>query len=278
MIFYPAGEILMPSLSLPDIEIFYEISGNGPPILLLSGMLSDSASWAPLLPLLEPHFTVIRPDNRTTGRTIPWDAPANVEIFAGDAIAILDHLNISHCHLLGHSMGGLIAMYIAQSIPDRIASLTTAGTAPIRLNRNIELFKTILAIRRSNSPPDTWLRALFPWLFAPSIYDNPDVVTATAKASLEYPFAQSADAMELQIDALATFDTDRLHVPCPIPFQAILAEDDLLIPIDIARKAWGTTTMHVIPNAGHSIHWDAPLSVANLVLSFATSHPLKDKT
>ena len=60
----------MPVLERDDLELHYEIEGDGPPLLMIAGMASDSASWAPLVPLLTPHFTLIRPDNRTTGRGI----------------------------------------------------------------------------------------------------------------------------------------------------------------------------------------------------------------
>ncbi|MEM9639120.1 MAG: lipolytic enzyme, partial [Pseudomonadota bacterium] len=66
----------MPDLGLPEVTLHYEVTGSGPPMILIAGMMSDSASWGPLIPHLEAHFTLICPDNRTTGRTRPMDAPA----------------------------------------------------------------------------------------------------------------------------------------------------------------------------------------------------------
>ena len=82
----------MPELALPDITLHYEIDGSGPPLLMLAGMLSDSASWGALAPLLTAHFTLIRPDNRSTGRTTPWRAETSVGQMARDALALMDHL------------------------------------------------------------------------------------------------------------------------------------------------------------------------------------------
>lgn len=258
----------MPELVRDDVSLHYEITGDGPPLLMLAGMLSDSASWAPLLPLLEPHFTLIRPDNRTTGRTTPAFAPASIDIFAGDALALLDHLNITGAHVLGHSMGGLIGMTLAQQAPSKISTLTLAASAPVRLTRNVALFRSLVAIRQSSAPEDTWLHALFPWLFAPAVYDVPGAVTGAAAAALAYPHAQSSDAMAHQIDALAGFDPTGLKSPDTVPTQALLAEDDLLIPLPIARPALGGIPQHIIANAGHSIHWDAPDAVAQHIFSF----------
>ena len=100
----------MPDISLNDISYHYEIEGSGPPLLLLAGMLSDSATFAGFAPMLTDHFTVIRPDNRTTGRTTPLDAPVSVDQMAQDAVALMDHLGIDRFHVAGHSMGGLMAL------------------------------------------------------------------------------------------------------------------------------------------------------------------------
>ncbi|SPH27343.1 Haloacetate dehalogenase H-1 [Ascidiaceihabitans donghaensis] len=258
----------MPEFAHDGVTIHYEISGHGPPLLMIAGMLSDSASWAPLVPLLEPHFTLIRPDNRTTGRTRPMGAPASVAHFASDALALLDHLDLQQAHVLGHSMGGAVAMTLARSAPKRVRSLALAAAAPLQLNRNLALFQTLLAIRKSDASPDTWLRALFPWLFDPAVYELENAVQEAVDASLAYPFAQSADAMSHQIAALADFDPTPLLGPYPMPARAFLGENDLLLPVAVAQKALGDIDTVILPGAGHSIHWDVPDVVAHHLTTF----------
>ena len=260
----------MPVFEHSGIGQQYEYSGTGPPLLMIAGMMSDSASWAPLVPLLEPHFTLIRPDNRTTGRTVPWDAPASVDLFAADCAALLGHLGTGPAHVIGHSLGGMIGMRLARAHPDSVRSLTLAAAAPVRLERNVALFKTLLDIRRSNAAPDVWLHALFPWLFAPALYEITGAVAQAAVAARAYPFAQSAQAMAHQITALEGYIpesiTDIVH-----PVQALLAQGDLLLPSALAQPALGHTPTHLIPNAGHSIHWDAPDGVAEHLRRFITT-------
>ena len=262
----------MPDLTLPEIRLHYEIEGAGPPLLLIAGMASDGASWAPLMPLLSEHFTLIRPDNRTTGRTTPWNAPASVPQMAMDCAALLDHLNLARVHVMGHSLGGMIALHLAQSGPQRIASLTLAASAPIRLARNIALFETLVRIRQSDAEPDTWLRALFPWLFAPTLYDTPEAIDAAAAASLAYPHAQSTDAMAHQLEAL------RNYIPnCSVPevaAQALLGETDLMLPTALAQTALDGTPTHIVQAAGHSIHWDAPQAVADHLRRFTSANAI----
>ena len=111
----------MPELARPDVTLHYEVEGEGPPLLLLAGMLSDSASWAALAPLLTPHFTVVRPDNRSTGRTRPWDASAEMTLVAKDALALMDHLGFERFFCAGHSMGGIVTLELAHSAPERVS-------------------------------------------------------------------------------------------------------------------------------------------------------------
>lgn len=251
----------MPLFEHDGITLHYERSGTGSPLLLIAGMMSDSASWAPLIPLLEPYFDIIRPDNRTTGRTVPWDAPVSVDFYAADCAALLDHLAVGPAHVMGHSLGGMIGMRLACASAHTVKSLTLAASAPLRLERNVALFKTLLAIRQSDAAPELWLHTLFPWLFAPALYEVKGAVEQAALAARAYPFAQTADAMARQIDSLDDYVPDRItDLPCPA--QALLAQDDLLLPTTLARPTLGALPMHVIAGAGHSIHWDAPDAVA----------------
>ncbi|MEQ6249305.1 alpha/beta hydrolase [Sulfitobacter sp. HNIBRBA3233] len=257
----------MPTLEHDHIALHYEVSGDGPPLMLIAGMMSDSVSWAPLLPLLEPHFRVIRPDNRTTGRTTPWNAEASIDKFALDCAALVDRLSLGRAHVLGHSMGGMIGMRMAKSFPETVQSLTLAAAAPLRLERNVQLFKTLLAIRQSNAAPATWLHALYPWLFAPAIYETKGAIAQATAAALAYPYAQSAAAMAHQLAALDGYRPDALSdIACPM--QALLGADDLLVPAELAQGTLGDVTTHVIEGAGHSVHWDQPEAVAAHLKTF----------
>ncbi|MEP2891695.1 alpha/beta fold hydrolase [Tateyamaria sp.] len=263
----------MATLECNDITLHYEVTGNGPPLLMLAGFMSDHASWTPLIPLLRDHFTCVTPDNRTTGRTTPWDAPVSIETMALDAIALTDHLGHERFHLLGHSMGGIITLQMADTVGDRIASAHLAASAPVRLTRNTALFAALIAIRRSDAPPDTWLRALFPWLFNPRVFDDPQQIEQAIADSLSYPHGQSVDAMAHQLAALRDFDGSALaHPNCPT--QALAGGLDLIIPPDHLLNVLGHLPHHLIDGAGHSIHWDAPETVATCVREFTAIHPI----
>lgn len=264
----------MPELTLPDATLHYEVSGSGPPLLLIAGFMSDGASWAPLLGLLEPHFTVIRPDNRSCGRTVPWNAPAGMEIWTDDLIALIDHLGHNRVHVAGHSLGGIIGWVLAAKAPQRVATLLMMGSAPILTPRNDVLFRALIAIRRSDAPPETWLHMLFPWLFRPEVFSAPDIVAQAVADSLAYPYAQSADAMEWQLDALQGTDPSWFAAPPPVPCKALLSPDDMLVPHADARASLGGIPTEDLPGLGHSLHWDDPQRIAQEVLSLTSQNSL----
>ena len=100
----------MPMAKVNDLEIYYEIHGEGPPLLLVAGLASDSQSWQPVLDSLAADYQVIVFDNRGVGRTTPQEAGNSISRMADDCVGFARQLGIGKFHLLGHSMGGFIAL------------------------------------------------------------------------------------------------------------------------------------------------------------------------
>lgn len=226
----------MPDLNLDDITLHYEDEGtaiNTPPLVLISGMLSDSASWGPFGQSLTKSHRVIRPDNRTTGRTTPALAATSPEQNAADLLALLDHLQIAQAHLIGHSMGGYIAAELSALAPDRTASLTLLSSAPLNLARSWHLFQTLTDIRRT-APEGLWLRALFPWLFHHDFFEDPAKIEGAVAASLAYPFAQS---LLVKIPVIAKQNAASAAVSTPILIGAAPGRVTSNIPIKPSTAA-----------------------------------------
>ena len=266
----------MPELARDGITLHYEVDGTGPPLLLHAGMLSDSASWTPLVPRLADRFTVIRPDNRTTGRTRPADVPNGAAEMAGDALALMDHLGHDRFHVAGHSMGGLMAMELAHLAPGRVATVGVLASGRVRSPRTTAVFDALLAVRRGPRGEELWLRALFPWLFGPAFFEAARNLEDALAASLAYPHAQTADAMARQIEMFRNFRpvADPATLACPT--LVIYAGQDLLIPPALARPGFRRVpdlTEVTVEAAGHSVVWDAPDAVADAMRAFLSRHP-----
>ncbi|MBD3665131.1 alpha/beta fold hydrolase [Sulfitobacter sp. TSTF-M16] len=265
----------MPELKRDDITLHFEVDGSGPPLVLNAGMLSDSATWAPLVPLLSDHFTLIRPDNRSTGRTVPHDAPNSAAHMAADVLALMDHLGHDAFHIAGHSMGGLMAMEIAGLAPDRVTTATVMASGRVRMPRTAAVFDGLLAIRQAPQGEELWLRALYPWIFGQAFFADPANVNTALEAALAYPHAQTAEGMAHQIEMFRAFrpKTDVSQLGCPI--LVLYAGQDVLVPPEVARPTFHPIpdlTEVTVPDAGHSIVWDAPQTVAEHLLAFLAQH------
>jgi pimeloyl-ACP methyl ester carboxylesterase len=255
---------------MPTIgPLHVEVDGQGPPVMLIAGMASDSASWGPLVAQLADRFTVIRPDNRGTGRSAM--GRLSVAGWADDALNVAAHLGLGPVAVVGHSLGGIIALHMAATAPDAVSRIALLASAPVHLPRNTALFQTLLALRAPGQPPDLWLRAFLPWLFHPRFFAIPGQFDAAVAQSLAYPHAQTPAGMAAQLAALDGHDPAPLALTVAHPVIALLAEHDLLIPGDIARAALAplrNLDLRVIPDAGHSVHWDASAATLAALIPF----------
>lgn len=262
----------MPKLALPHLTLHYETAGSGPPMLLIPGMLSDNASWSVLVPLLSDRFTLILPDPPGAGQTQPWDAPITLAGFAQDLLALMQDLGHDQVHVVGHSMGGLVAMALAGLAPGRLASLTVLDVTPLPSARVPTVFQTLCQIRETG-PEGLWLRALFPWLFGDRFFWDRQAVEDAVAASLAYPHLQSLAAMKHQTRSLARLDIRSLPDQITVPGLALLAGDSALIPPGpntAALQKMGFV-VETLPDCGHSLHWDAPQLVARHLRRHATA-------
>lgn len=116
----------------PDgAEIAWYSEGSGEAVLLVMGLAYPAAAWFRQVPVLAERHRVITVDNRGTGGTgdVPG-APYTVELMAGDLLAVLDAAGVERAHVVGISMGGLLAQHLAQTTPDRVLSLSLLATHP----------------------------------------------------------------------------------------------------------------------------------------------------
>lgn len=113
------------------VPVAYELRGAGPPLVLVAGTGFPGATWDDdvVAPLADRH-TVLTFDHRGTGATPATGERLSTRLFARDALGLLDALGLPPAHVLGHSMGGRVAQWMALDRPDRVRSLLLAATGP----------------------------------------------------------------------------------------------------------------------------------------------------
>ncbi|MEM8770944.1 MAG: alpha/beta fold hydrolase [Pseudomonadota bacterium] len=264
----------MPFLSVNGIDYHYRTDGDGPPLLLIAGLASDSASWAPVSGALAKTARLIMPDNRACGQTQANRGEVSLTAFADDCIALLDHLGVKSANVLGHSMGGAIAMELAATRPDRVNRLILCASAPKISARARQAIKSLADLRASEKATADWYRTFFCWLFAPAFFEDARAVDAAVAMAMAYPHRQSAADMRRQIDAMIGVDlTQKLH-KIRANTLILAGQYDILFPACDIRNAYGAledVEISIFENAAHSLHWDQPQVFCERVERFLTS-------
>lgn len=259
----------MATLSRPGLELYYELDGAGPPLLLLPGLASDSQSWAPVRAALARHFRLILMDVRGAGRSVPHDAPLTVALLAEDAVALLDQLVIARAHVLGHSLGGLVAHRLAATQPARVDQLVLAASGAIDA-RGAGLFADLAEAREAGLPAELWFRLLFQWLFRPGFFGDPRRVAVAASLAAAYPYPQPTSAFRAQI-AAGVGGAPREGAAITAPTLVLCGAQDLLIAPAASRASFADVSgarWCELADAGHSLHWDQPAAFSAAVIEF----------
>ncbi len=118
----------MPKANIGDIQIYYEDYGQGPPLIMILGLGQDIATWNFQILELSKHLRLIVFDNRDSGKSSRSSQNYITQIMAQDILGLMDHLGIDRTHLLGTSLGGMIAQQVALMAPERVNSLILAST------------------------------------------------------------------------------------------------------------------------------------------------------
>jgi pimeloyl-ACP methyl ester carboxylesterase len=118
----------MPFVHLEDIRLYYEVLGQGPPLVMLMGLRGDHTWFYRQIPELARHFKLIMVDNRGVGKSGKSDKPFRIAGMAEDIVNLMDELRLTSAHFLGVSMGGCIAQEVAIRFSRRVCSLVLACT------------------------------------------------------------------------------------------------------------------------------------------------------
>lgn len=141
----------MPTIQVNDIELYYEIHGVGEPLLLIHGLGSSSRDWEMQTDFFTQNYQVITIDVRGHGKSGKPPGPYSVPLFAEDTAKLLQALGVSPAHILGISLGGMIALQLGISHPEVVKSLIIVNSTPELIARTLKewlvIWQRILIVR-----------------------------------------------------------------------------------------------------------------------------------
>lgn len=120
----------MPTTTVNDIQLHYELHGSGEPLVLIHGLGSSSRDWEYQIPDLARHYQVIAPSLRGFGKSDKPAGPYTVVQYARDVVGLLNHLGIDRAHVCGFSLGGAVAFQLAAEFKHRLSSVVVVNAQP----------------------------------------------------------------------------------------------------------------------------------------------------
>ncbi len=252
-----------------DATLYYEVHGEGTPVVLIHGLGSSALDWEYQLPALQ-RYKVIAIDLRGHGRSSRAPVPISMPLFAGDIAALLRHLDIAAAHIVGLSLGGGIAFQFALDHPQAVKSLVIVNSGPHAV---LETFAARFVIR---------LRFVIIRLFG-----LPKLAKVVAKKL--FPKPEHAQKMQVFVERFGGNDVDSYRASLRallgwtvqdrlgeiIAPTLVLAADQDYTPVSWKEEYVGRmprATLRVIADSRHALPIENPQPFNAALVEFLDAH------
>ncbi len=263
-------------------RIAYDDSGGrGLPLVLLHGFPFDSTVWDDVVPMLSARgIRVVRIDLRGSGRSEPSEGPALMEALAGDVAGVLEALGIERAALVGHSIGGYVALSFFRMYAERVAGLALVAShvsadapadSPDPVQRELAAGRPALADRAErDGSMDAVIASYLPRSFAPHVYQHDPALVERARAVMARQdpngAAQLIRGMRQRVDA------HDLLEDVAVPALILAGADDVYLTPESLRETAGAIVgaeFVVLDRVGHAPMLEAPEKTADALAAFA---------
>ncbi len=260
----------MPKISANGIQLYYEAQGQGQPVVLIHGLGSSTRDWEAQVPELAKSYQVITFDLRGHGQSDKPAGPYTIPLFAADAAALLQALNVEPAHIVGISLGGAVAFQLAIDYPALVKTLVIVNSAPIGVATSPEGRREIEA--RIETVRQYGMRAMGEVL-SPRLFPKPE------HAALRQTFVErwAENDPRAYIDALLALADwnvmDRLgSINCP---TLVVSADQDYSPVAVKEayvKLMPNAQLVVILDARHGTPMEQPSKFNAALMQFLAHH------
>ena len=250
--------------------MYYEVHGEGQPLLLISGLGNDLNGWDFQVPEFARRHRVITFDNRGSGRTDAPDRPYSIRMMAEDTVGLMDALSIEKAHVLGVSMGGYIAQEVAIRYPGRVESLilVTTSVGPYLLKISVLQAWAREALR--DMRPLTFFQIMLPFMFNDSSFESPGVLEM-AVGTIAGHSSTPPDVLARHMIACVEHDArDRIR-QITAPTLVIAGKEDVFVPFSLSEELAASipnAKLRVLDGGGHGFNASMADKFNRVVLEF----------
>ena len=236
----------MEKVAVNGIQLAYERTGTGKPLVLLHGFPLDHHAWDDIIPLLKDSFDLILPDLRGFGGSTTLSTMYTVDDFASDIASLLDSLGIRQAAIAGHSMGGYIALAFARLFPDRVLGLGLVATQTLAdpPERKEGRYKSAVEVAEKGigGVVET---------MTPKFTSDPRLQTVARQIMEQQQPAAYIGALKAMAERP---DSTSLLSTLKYPIVLVHGDADVLIPVERAREvraAFAQARLVEMPGVGH---------------------------
>lgn len=252
----------MPTANINGVDLFYEVTGDGPPVLLHHGYTGSHDGWAGVVPLLSRRFRTIVMDARGAGDSSRPNEGYTIPQYAADIIGMADHLGLERFTYVGHSMGGVIGMELGLEYPQRLEKLVLVAPAPADGIDVPPSFRERAVALRARGDRDT----LFRERKALSARERPDEAhMRSVERALSVSDGHYNESWDAMVDYHRGDDLKRITTPTLV----IAGAADGLLPANLKDfQRLPNATLHVFSRVSHGIPYEVPEAFTEVLVDF----------
>jgi len=259
---------------LNDTLLTWEEQGTGPPVLLVHGIAECREAWRHQVPPFSERFRVIACDVRGFGESETGDADGRIEQYAADLSALLTWLGIDRAHIVGFSMGGVIAQRFAINYPEHTRGLVVAASSSVVNRRAAQYYLDRAQLAEAQGLGAIRATAVeeAAACFAVSPAEVVEAYREVRRAGVRDPrgHAKAARAMASLHERPLTEELKKVQSPALV----ITGERDVFCPpraSEIIHEKIARSTLRVVPAVGHCLHWEDVVGFNAAVIEFLSS-------
>jgi 3-oxoadipate enol-lactonase len=267
----------VPNIDIDGTELYYERRGGGEPLLLIQGLGGNSLHWGEgFLGGLEEDFELILFDNRGAGRSAALASEHTIADLARDALGLLDALAIDSAHVVGISMGGMVAQELALAAPERVRTLTLGCTFPGGPEATMTDMAVVgmLAEAVLSGDQERTLRVGYEVMIAAEYGAQEGAYELYSELAGQYP--TPVPVLMAQLSAIMGHDTSERLGEIAAPTLVIHGTEDRLLVAangELTAKLIPGARLELLEGSGHMFFWEQPERSAQLVREHAMAAP-----
>ncbi|HEY94678.1 MAG TPA: alpha/beta hydrolase [Dehalococcoidia bacterium] len=266
----------MPYAKVSDINIYYEMDGEGEPLVFINGWFMPLGLFYPLVPVFAREYQVITFDNRGAGKSDAPEGLYSLEIMAEDLAGLLDNIGIKKAHFLGHSMGARIAEEMALSFPEKVRSIILAG--PITYSSEISWQPKPVTKEEiklwEEQPLEEWAwKLLSDRVNDDFISKNRQLAENMVKVIMEG--CGPPHAREGHTNASRLYDNYERLPEIKAPTLILAGREDMTVPLEnilILKERIPGAELAVLDSVRHFMMWEAFDESNRIILDFLGKH------